>query len=215
MGLGFSISAALEEVEFSQWYDAISALVTHIPDSERPILAEPQRIYADIDKLIMAGHQLSNLQAVAKHSIEDWSIDVNADQARANILLYDDWASRGIDIRADFIDLEDLQGEQGYRSDENYAQNLPPVRFNCASAAFQGKDLGTITANMTRVDEGMKLDQLIIRNQHGRLDATGLWHLKRLKMQTKVTGKLQSGDFGAMLKGFDVDSGIKDSEATF
>lgn len=215
MGLGFSISANLPELDFAQWYQALTVLLEGMPESENPILGEPQRIYVDAQAMLVAGQKIDKLQLIAKHSNDDWQLEFNAEQMRAKVMLYYDWLEKGIDVEADFIDLAEWQGEKKETTMEPNLANLPPVTFLCKQCRFNGKDLGKIDIKLSRAAHGMKIDRLQMINSNGKLDATGDWLLTNQNSSTQLTGEFRSADFGAFLKGFDVNSGIKDSKANF
>lgn len=215
MGLGFSISASFPELDFAQWYQALNSLIDGIPKSDKPVLGEPQRIYVDADSMLVAGQKVDKLQLVAKHSNDDWELEFNADQMRAKVMLYYDWLDKGIDIQADFIDLAQWQGESKKKNIQPKLSNLPPVSFLCKQCRYNGKDLGKIELKLTRAATGMKIDRLEVNNSNGTLTASGDWLLGQDLSSTQMVGQFKSGDFGAFLKGFDVNSGIKDSKANF
>jgi uncharacterized protein YhdP len=61
----------------------------------------------------------------------------------------------------------------------------------------------------------MKIDSLRLNNSNGILYATGDWLITDVASSTQLQGQLSSPDFGALLKGFGLDSGIKDSKGNF
>lgn len=215
MGLGFSISANLPELDFGEWYQALTALLEGMPESDNPILGEPQRIYVDAQTMLVAGQKIDKLQLIAKHSNDDWQLEFNAEQMRAKVMLYYDWLEKGIEVEADFIDLAEWQGENKETTMQPNLANLPPVTFVCKQCRFNGKDLGKIDIKLSRAADGMKIDRLQMINSNGKLDATGDWLLTNQNSSTQLVGEFRSADFGAFLKGFEVNSGIKDSKANF
>ncbi|MEP4891257.1 MAG: YhdP family protein [Aliiglaciecola sp.] len=217
MGLGFSISANVEDADFDAWYQAIATLIGDIPrNNEKPILAAPQRVYVNADNMIVAGQKINQLELVAKHSNGDWLLDFNAEQIRAKVTLYNDWLNRGVDIKADFIDLAQWhESEQGAELHTPDLQNLPPVSFDCKSCKLFGKDLGKVDFSLSRAPTGMQIDSLRFNNSNGVLYASGDWFIGEQGSSTNLTGELNSPDFGALIKGFGFDSGIKDSKANF
>lgn len=216
MGLGFSISADLATLDSLAWYNAISALITDLPDSNAPLLGAPQRVYVDADTMFIAGQRIDNLQLIAKHSTQDWLLEFNAEQARAEVTLYYDWLTKGIDIKADFIDLAEINGDgtqiASYKQPD--LANLPPVSFVCKQCKVQGKDLGRIDFQLSRGQNGMKIDNLRMNNDNGLLYASGDWNFTEQGSNTRLTGEFSSPDFGAFVKGFGFDAGIKDSKAS-
>lgn len=216
MGLGFSISADLKQLDAEAWYNAISTLVKDLPSTENALLGAPQRVYVDADTLLIAGRRIDNLELVAKHSTDDWLLELNAEQARAEVIFYYDWLNKGIDIQADFIDLAQIS-DDGKRL-TNYKRpdlaNLPPVSFVCKQCKVHGKDLGRIDFQLSRGQNGMKIDSLRMNNGDGLLYATGQWNFTEQGSSTQLKGEFSSPDFGAFVKGFGFDAGIKDSKAS-
>ncbi|WP_353369959.1 YhdP family protein [Aliiglaciecola sp. NS0011-25] len=217
MGLGFSISAKVKDTDFDAWYQAISTLISDLPSgNDRPILTAPQRVYVNAETMIVAGQKINQLELVAKHSSDDWLLEFNADQIRAKVTLYDDWLNRGVDIKADFIDLAQWhEGEESAISQAPMLQNLPPVSFDCKSCKLFGNDLGKVDFSLSRAPTGMQIDNLRFNNSNGILYASGDWFISEQGSSTDLKGELSSPDFGALLKGFGFDSGIKDSKANF
>lgn len=215
MGLGFSISANVDFVDFDAWYEAITVLLTDLPNSDRPILSEPQRVYINAKSMLVAGQNIQQLELVAKHSTDDWLLEFNAEQIRAKVMFYDDWLNRGIDIQADFIELAQWQGGQRAGYQQPMLKNLPPVNFACKKCKLFGNDLGEVDFSLSRAPNGMQIDSLRFNNNNGNLHATGDWILSDEGSKTYLKGELSSSDFGALLKGFALDSGIKDSKANF
>lgn len=215
MGLGFSISADMEDVDFAQWYGAISALVSHIPSNDKPLIPAPQRIYVDVDTLHLLGQSIENLQLVAKHTDKDWQLDFNAEQARAKVNLDYDWYNKGIEVEADYINLSEWQGDETQQTYQPELSSLPPISFKCKQCRYHGKDLGAIDLALSRTQGGMHVDRLSMQNDHGRIRATGDWYISDNGSSTRLIGDMESSDFGALLKGFDINSGIKDSKGSF
>ncbi len=215
MGLGFSIFADVAYADFDAWFEVINLLVDDLPESDNPVLGAPQRIHVNADRMLVAGQNIENLELVAKHSTQDWLLDFNAEQIRAEVIFYHDWLDRGIDIKADFIELAEWQGEQSMGVEQSTLKNLPPVRFECKSCRILDKDLGRVDFSLSRASTGMTIDQLRINNRNGILYANGDWFMSGQGASTRLKGELSSSDFGAFLKGLGLDSGIKDSKAKF
>jgi uncharacterized protein YhdP len=137
------------------------------------------------------------------------------------VALYKDWLNKGVNINADFIELTKWQSA---KLDDDKAlldtpiklvaniNTLPPVNFSCARCRFLDNDLGKIDINLSRSATGMKIDQLRFNNTHGLFYGSGDWFLTNGLSSTRIEGEFSSSDFGAFLKGFKLDSGIKDSK---
>lgn len=215
MGLGFSIFANVEYAHFDEWYKTIALLIQDAPKTENAVLSVPQRVYINADTMLVAGQKIKQLELVAKYSTDNWLLEFNAEQVRAKVMFYSDWLDRGIDISADFIDLAKWESEASQGYSQQSLANLPPVKFECKSCKIFGKDLGRVDFALSRSAAGMKIDSLRLNNSNGILYATGDWLISDGVSSTQLQGQLSSPDFGALLKGFGLDSGIKDSKANF
>lgn len=224
MGLGFSISANMSELEVGPWYEAINTLINTLPDNnKKPLLEAPKRIFIKADNVLLASQRLTELEMLAKNTSDSWLFDINAKETRMEVALYKDWLNKGVDINADFIEFTKWQGTQSDNDDPfftpaiKFAANidtLPPVSFSCTRCLFLDNDLGKIDFNLSRSASGMKIDQVRLNNAHGLFYGSGNWFLSNGKSSTHLKGEFSSSDFGAFLKDVKLDSGIKDSKAS-
>lgn len=224
MGLGFSISANMQELDATPWYNVINALISDLPDNnETPLIEAPKRIFITADSALIASQRFTGLEMVAKNTSDSWLFDINAEETRMEMTLYKDWLSKGIDINADFIELKQWQnsqpnkGEKQSGSPNQFVANmetLPPISFSCERCRLMENDLGKIDFSLTRSATGMKIEQVRLNNDHGLFYGSGDWFLNNGQSSTRLKGEFSSSDFGAFLKGFDLDSGIKDSKTS-
>lgn len=215
MGLGFSIEAILPHLDIDGWYQVVSTLINELPaQGGTPLLGEPKRIFIRADTATVASQNINSLDVVAKNTSDSWTIELNAKQARAELALYKDWLVRGVKINADFIDLSDWQlGQSRAVNFSPKLASLPPIEFSCTRCRFQTSDLGRVDFRLSRAANGMHIDSLRLNNEHGLLYATGDWLLDGASSSTHLSGEFSSPDFGLFLKGFEFESGIKDSKA--
>ena len=221
MGLGFSISANVSELDAAPWYDTLQALIKGIPNTNKPLLEAPKRIFINADKAIIASQPLSGVEIIAKNTSDSWLLDINAQQARMEVALYKDWLQKGVHINADFIELATWQSIEASDAQKQPTKlltadidTLPPVNFSCRRCSFMQTDLGKIDFKLTRATTGMKIDSIRMNNAHGLFYGSGEWFLTNGASSTRLKGEFSSSDFGAFLKGFNFNSGIKDSRAS-
>ena len=224
MGLGFSVSANLSELDVSAWYEAVNTLINDLPDNnDKPLLEAPKRIFIQADNALFASQRLTGLEVVAKNTSDSWLFDINAKETRMEVALYKDWLNKGVEINADFIEFTKWQDTQS-NNDETlstaptkFAANidsLPPVSFSCIRCRFLENDLGKIDLELSRSASGMTIDQVRLNNAHGLFYGSGDWFLTNGQSSTRLKGEFSSSDFGAFLKGLKLDSGIKDSQVS-
>lgn len=228
MGLGFSVSADLENLDYGQWHQFVNDLVAGLPESGNPIISAPQRIFIESQNLDFMGRRFNNVEVLAKNRDAWWEMQINADQARADALLYKDWLERGLEVNADFIKLQSEEGDTSKTADtETSGSNssisavydafdrnaLPPIAFNCQQCGFGTYDVGKIKMEASPGSQGMRIDTLQIQMRDGNLTASGDWFIGKDTNSTRLQGTFDSDDFGAFLKAFNFDSGIRDSDA--
>ena len=219
MGLGFSISANLSELNASPWYEFIDTLINDLPDNnQQPLLEAPKRIFVNADNALIASQKLTGLEMVVKNTSDSWLLDINAKQTRMKVALNKDWLQQGVDVKADFLDITKWESiESSLDESDQFSpnvDNLPPIRFSCARCSFLESDLGQVDVKLSRSSTGMKIEQLRFDNDHGLFNGSGDWVLENGQSSTQINGEFSSSDFGAFTKGFNFDSGIKDSKAS-
>ncbi|AUI80972.1 YhdP family protein [Alteromonas macleodii] len=200
------------------------------------LFGTPSRIFAKADKLNFAGHSINDAQLSATERNNDWILDLASPQARATIRINSDLDEQGIEINADYLSLEkpaqaggatktgsesgvelatnsampNEEGESPYNIDPN---TLPPIYFYCQSCGVHGIDLGEITLDIAKEENGLAIRQLLVKSDETNVTATGYWKHIGGEIQSALNGTLTSPDVGQMLKEYGVESGIKDSSA--
>ncbi|MED5489034.1 MAG: YhdP family protein [Pseudomonadota bacterium] len=200
------------------------------------LFGTPSRIFAKADKLNFAGHSIKDAQLSATERNKDWILDLASPQARATIRINSDLDEQGIEINADYLSLEkpaqaggatktgsesgvelatnsampSEEGESPYNIDPN---TLPPIYFYCQSCGVHGIDLGEITLDIAKEENGLAIRQLLVKSDETNVTATGYWKHMGGEIQSALNGTLTSPDVGQMLKEYGVESGIKDSSA--
>ncbi|MED6320864.1 MAG: YhdP family protein [Pseudomonadota bacterium] len=200
------------------------------------LFGTPSRIFAKADKLNFAGHSIKDAQLSAAERNKDWILDLASPQARATIRINSDLDEQGIEINADYLSLEkpveaggttkadsesgvelatnsampNEEGESPYNIDPN---TLPPIYFYCQSCGVHGIDLGEITLDIAKEENGLAIRQLLVKSDETNVTATGYWKHIGGEIQSALNGTLTSPDVGQMLKEYGVESGIKDSSA--
>jgi uncharacterized protein (TIGR02099 family) len=200
------------------------------------LFGTPSRIFAKANKLNFAGHSIKDAQLSATERNKDWILDLASPQARATIRINSDLDEQGIEINADYLSLEkpaeaggttkadsesgvelatnsamsNEEGESPYNIDPN---TLPPIYFYCQSCGVHGIDLGEITLDIAKEENGLAIRQLLVKSDETNVTATGYWKHMGGEIQSALNGTLTSPDVGQMLKEYGVESGIKDSSA--
>ncbi|GFD90405.1 DUF3971 domain-containing protein [Tenacibaculum sp. KUL152] len=202
--------------------NATSAETTQKRDS---LFSTPSRIFAKTDKLHFSGHSIKNVELNATERDKDWILDIGSPQARATVRINSDLDTQGIEINADYLSLE--KPEEIVLANVGEAETvdaevspydidpstLPPIYLYCQSCGVHGIDFGEVTLDVAKEETGLKIRQLLVRSRDTNITASGHWKNTSRGVETSLDGTLTSPDVGQMLKGFGVESGIKDSSA--
>lgn len=220
-GLGFSISADFERMQFSQWYPLIIAITANVNKNEKNVLGVPQRIFVDTDRFIIGGQEFTDVDVTTKRLDDQWSLDIDADQARGKVTVFDDWFGRGISADIEYIRIPKKNKMLAIEAASSATlpkitidpKTLPNIEFTCKSCQILGYDFGRIDVEAEPNDDGLKLTQILLDNQQGNISASGQWYKRNQDHFTFIAGDLNSKDFGSFLKELGLDSGIQDSQA--
>lgn len=217
LGVGFSISANLGDLVFNDWFSAVKDIVDSTQKSGRKnILGLPERIFLTTDKLSLAGHSLTDVSATTRRNAESWQIELNADQARATVIIDDQWQAKGVSVDADYIKLTEVVERNEQRIYENFdidPRKLPSIDFNCDDCIFGQFDLGKVEIEATPNSDGLSITQLLLNGDSANMLAQGQWYRRAEDHYTFITGEFSSGDVGRFLQSLSLDSGIRDSSA--
>nr|WP_246261256.1 YhdP family protein [Alteromonas ponticola] len=212
-GMGLSIFANVNEVNVDEWYDFITAMSSPPSTATTPLFTLPDRIFLDARKVNLGGVTLTNVTAVSKQHNNDWSIDLRSNQARTQINVYDEWLTKGININADYIQIDEWALPESETDKKWQAASLPPLYFYCKQCSYADKQFGEVTLDMVKTDQGMSIRTLRAQGEHGTIAATGNWFDGQQRSETQLSGQVISDEIGLMLSNFGLDTGIKDSEA--
>jgi uncharacterized protein (TIGR02099 family) len=220
-GVGFSISADFERIQFSEWYPLIYSITANINKGSQSLLGMPQRIFVDTERFVIGGQEFTDVDVTSKRLDDQWSLDIDANQARGKVTIFDDWFSRGISADLEYIRLpkkeQILAGESSetpnLRAITVDPKTLPNIDLSCKSCQLFGYDLGRVDIEAEPNDDGLKLTQILMDNKQGKVSASGQWYKRNQDHFTFVAGDLNSEDFGGFLKELGFDSGIQDSQA--
>ena len=229
-GVGFSISADFQSMQFSQWYPFIRSLTSNNYSGQTTFLGLPQRIFVKTDSLLMAGQSFSDVDLTVKRLDDQWSLDLDADQTRGQITVFDDWYGRGVLADLAYIRIPKKESFKGagkvsgteQTEADSEGQNLkvtidpktlPSLNLTCRSCEVYGNDLGRVELEAEPNDDGLELTRILVDNEKGKVNASGQWYKRNQDHFTFVAGALSSQNFGQFLTELGLDTGIQDSQA--
>ena len=212
LGAGFSISANLESMQLAPWFTLVQGVVAASGDEQRNnVLPAPQRIFVNVGELNAFGQTFNKVAATTRYGETGWQLELAADEIRANISIAENLLTEGIVLDADYLYLAKWQSAE--QQGEVDLSQVPPVTLRCGRCVYDGIELGKIDFVMNRSPAGLVIDKLQVDHDGSLLQATGAWESHADGMRTRLNGRFNSDDFGNFLSNFEVNSGIRDSEA--
>ncbi len=229
-GVGFSISGTFDSVDGVKWFDFINTIASSEQKGGASFLGLPQRIFIDTQRLVFAEQVINDVDVTVRRLDRQWDIDVDSNEARGNLTLFDQWYSKGIVANFEYIKFKssegksnqnvanDLFSEELVSAKSNYfsnldPQNLPNVSITCKSCEFNDRSLGRISLEAQPNNDGLELTRLLVENEFGRIKSTGQWYKRNQDHYSFIAGSLDSSDFGRFLADLGTPNGIQDSSA--
>jgi uncharacterized protein (TIGR02099 family) len=213
MGIGFSVSVDVPELNFMPWFDALNEVLQPKTQPKRRYIEAPKRIFIKTDELNIAGFPMHQVEVNVRNTDLSWHAAINADETRAEVDFFHEWKSKGIDAKADYFFLTEKPDEIQNEGNSQLGKLLPPINFECEQCRILGYDFGQADIKLEPTDSGMRIAQLQVNTKHATLNAEGDWFVSEENNSTRLKGDFVSDDFGDFLKEFDRDAGIRDSGA--
>lgn len=215
--------------------DAVAQATT--ADSSHSIIDVPHHVYGSIQNLSILEQHWDGVSLDAKPDERGWLFSVGAKQTLTEVLVYDDLEKRGIDIQSKFLQIvvadDDEEKGEGDTDEPKPAspkpkppkptepkiqsaeliRTLPPIQFFCESCTYNDKPLGHLELTAFSDGDDLIIDKATLQYKRNRVDLKGTWFGDEGEGRTQIAGKVYSRYFGDWLKEYDLDTGVKDSDA--
>lgn len=249
---GFHITANLAEASLAQWQPLVVDIIDSVnelsnqdsDDKTLPLLAKPQRIRGNIAKLNVLDETLNDVAFNMSDQQSWWLLELNSEQARADIKFFPDWLKQGIAVDADFINITNTSSSIATaaqtedkptqvlpipeKTAEEIAEenkiidkvftNIPLATFSCKHCQYSGLDLGQVDFVIKRdEDNSIIVNNFVAKRKKNNISFDLKWQKQEKSYLTAITGKLSIDDLEQEFKQLGFASLIKDSglEATY
>ncbi|WP_371376659.1 YhdP family protein [Thalassotalea aquiviva] len=236
---GFYINTALKTVEFMPWWDLVNDIVGSIPESKdtsndqvsEPLLSSPKRIRGTVAKVNFAGETFTDLQFSLLNQPQWWALQLNSEQIRTRAKFYHEFASKGLEVDADFIHLAQktaqpkeqknetekqkttvVEQEQVFNGDIDPA-DIPLIKFSCDSCTYQRLDFGALSFALKKSNDSQTLtvENIKAQRKDATIEATATWTKNGERHISTIEANLNSSDLEREVEALGFQSGIKDS----
>lgn len=224
---GFSIYFGLGAAALEDWLPIVVGLtrladnVPCVPEFEGEV-CEPglrlipalHRVEGRVDALASYGQDFGETQIQGSAGDARWAFDINGENLRARLSGNDE--SDALAVNIDFLELtrvpEDTSEQQVVR-ERDWLDSLPKMTINCRLCRYDGQLLGEITANFDPQISGGQVTDLTIRRGNTRVRGGLGWVEANGETRTRVQGRFETSDVGALLGEFGVNSTVRESSA--
>lgn len=236
---GFHVTSALETAAYEQWQPFIVDLLTGIEqvsgseDGTVGILPQPERIRGNINKLTFLGEALHEVNFNLTDETSWWLLSLSSKEARANVKIFPDIQTQGLEINADYVRLaanellikDDESNDDTSKAadaidkepfdirvnDEVFA-SIPPLTVSCADCSYRNLQLGNIDFQLRRPAEDLlTINNFVAKRKGSKLQFDGQWLHNNTTSKTTLKGTLESKDVERELEALGISSTVADS----
>ena len=215
---GFAINAQLPHADIGRWYSVLYALAGDsnvdtesgsgegwLPDSiriETPQLQWGQQKFAQAD-----------IQVWPENSV--WQARVDAKNAVLSATIPESFVQQGITVRADYLALSSNVElpEATEKTDWNWLEKVPALNFFCRSCRIDEHELGEVELVLAPLEDGFSIEKMALKKGSDELAVTGYWRYTDEQALSALSGRLEAGDLGDLLRDYGLETAVRDSAA--
>jgi uncharacterized protein (TIGR02099 family) len=156
-----------------------------------------------IGQLTLYGYQWSDVRGVLQATDTGWRVDVAGPQTSGQIQIPATFT--GDEPLTATMDKLVLQPKTtapstSSKSDRGDPKAWPNLRVRVTDLNYDGHGVGDIELKATRVDSGLQIDSVSVKQEHAQAEANGAWLLTPEGEKSSLALKIVSSDVGATLK---------------
>ncbi|MDT8385709.1 MAG: YhdP family protein [Gammaproteobacteria bacterium] len=217
---GVQLSGWLDTVSLDEWRNLLLSRASPPSSGQSPRQdAEPDVVSgggqwwlrsADVAARVFEayGQQLHNARVEVRTEDAAWTAQVEAKELKGNFIIPYDRQKWPVSADLAYCYLEKL--EVGGAATDPRA--VPALDIRVDDFRFQNSRFGKLRLETTRVADGLRIEQLVLRPQATTVTARGGWYIRGNQQQSNMTMHLESSNIGRTLKALDYVGGIDKGE---
>jgi len=154
----------------------------------------------EIEQMIVNRRVITNAILTTEREEKGLRVGIKSAQATGTILLPDQLASQPVVANFDNLEYSPLQDSYDSNADP---RNWPALDVTVKNLKYDGYDVGEVTAQVSKIQEGLYLDSLNVQSRHFELSGSGDWRFHEGDNLTRLSLQLNSEDMGKALESFD------------
>jgi uncharacterized protein YhdP len=168
----------------------------------------------DVGNLEVFGRKFNELNVVARHSVNDWKLDLRgreiagtaawsapaASAANGRVVARLAWFA--MPGSGELVPWSGADKAGDSKAAPGAANPWPEIDIAAESFSSKGRDLGRLELVAQPRGTEWRIEKLVLANDSGRIDADGAWRTAGRQQQTKLDVALEANDAGGFLARF-------------
>ncbi|MFK8051618.1 MAG: YhdP family protein [Woeseiaceae bacterium] len=204
---GLFVDGKVDWIRVDDWLDSGS-------EGSSGITELLQSISLDTETLFAFGQQIESATTTLQATDNQWLINVNAPEVAGNIIVPRQLDNPEATVTLDMERLNLLESDPESGGDADPTA-LPALAIRARSFALAEKKFGALTADVAKVDNGVRITRLETTASAFSIAASGDWLLDPVEVsgsRTRLNARIVSEDVKAMMDSLGYQPGINANE---
>lgn len=208
--IGMTINIDLDSLALDEWQTFIDNIERG--QSKDQFFPPLKRINARVKKVSVLGHDFEAVTLGGMKLDEYWQVDVESQQAKGQLKLFDKWFEKGIVANFEQLVLDKPnENESQSIATRESLRELPPVDFTCQQCLISDFDLGNISFKSKPHLQGVAINDFMVNANASNVKANAIWGFDSDGEYFSIVGDLKSENIESTLAIFDYSTSIKES----
>ncbi|GIC76099.1 DUF3971 domain-containing protein [Moritella sp. F3] len=210
----------LDIVDWQSWYNGLPDSDFNVSSAVEPLSS----IKVAVANTVYYQQPLTDLNLTATKGYRNWGITLKADEFNGRVVIPE---LGNVNIDFDYLYLPDLvfvgDGDTTSNSEKSSVQasstelvwqDIPGFNFNCGACIVGQINLGKASAEVTKDNNGLKLQALDVDMEHSAVAMTGRWFTNDNGLQeTQLEGELKTQSIEEFMTGLGLISPLAKTPA--
>ena len=215
---GFRLVGHLQDMSVDVWQSLISQIGDQSVGSAKNDNFDKKPIdwpaffnsaNVSIDRFQLFGQEAKNMLLNIKNQNQALLVNVNSDELKGEINIPYDFKHDPLVLNLDRWEL--TSANEGGKSNMD-PRELPAIKAFAKSVSFKNRKFGSVKLETTRIVEGLRLEQLVVKPRSTTILATGKWTMVGGEQNSEFQLRLESKNLGDTLDDLDYVGSISGGE---
>ena len=215
---GFRLVGHLQDMSVDVWQSLISQIDDKRTEAAKTDSGEKAPIdwsayfnsaNLSIDRFQLFGQEAKNMLLTIKNQGQTLLLDVNSDELKGQINIPYDFTHNPLVLNLDRWELTSVNEGGGSTIDP---RELPAIKVYAKSVSFKNRKFGSVKLETTKIVEGLRLEQLVVKPRSTTILATGKWTSMAGEQKSEFQLHLESKNLGDTMDDLDYVGSISGGE---